>query len=559
MNQNLQTQGSDRVIPTYEALALDLKSMGIECVFGLMSDDTAMFVVTLDAIGIRFYGARHENHAIAMAEGYSTSSGKLGIAVVGRGPAMANGLHAAVYASRTGAKVMLIYGDANYTNTMPNGQGPDNKGWNASAVLECAGIRTFRPTSSASARILLRDAASMASKGTATALLLPEYVQLAETTYAERPAETANPAPDARTRIESLPAGPSRAALALLNQARKPVIIAGYGAYKSGAKDAIARFADRIGAVVGTTWKSQGMFTDYPFNIGITGAFAHSAARKTIERSDCVIVIGAGLNKRTSDFGSAFPPGVPIIHIDSVRENIGRWHHADVAIVGDARQAVEQLAEALPERAAEDKPFHGDTVRTMLAEFDPLDDFEVNSTPRTLDPRLLAIELNKILPKDRNIIWDIGNFDGAGRYLSVPGPRHVKITGDFASVGMGFGTALGFAVGDPDRANILMIGDGGFFMTMGELETTAREGLPLVVIVMNDCAYGAETHFLKARNMPVERSLFPDVDIAPIAEALGFETWTVRNLDDLQAAAASLADPQGPILVDCKINGAVQR
>ncbi len=86
--------------------------MGVEAVFGLMSDDTALFATALDTSGVRFYGARHENTAIAMADGYAYATGRLGVAVVGRGPALANGLHAAVYASRTGSSLLVIYGEA---------------------------------------------------------------------------------------------------------------------------------------------------------------------------------------------------------------------------------------------------------------------------------------------------------------------------------------------------------------------------------------------------------------------------------------------------------------
>src|SRR5688572_5033144 len=96
--------------PVYQVLAEDIKAMGVEAVFGLMSDDTALFATALDTAGVRFYGARHENNAIAMADGYAYATGRLGIAVIGRGPALANGLHGAVYASRTSSRVLLIYG-----------------------------------------------------------------------------------------------------------------------------------------------------------------------------------------------------------------------------------------------------------------------------------------------------------------------------------------------------------------------------------------------------------------------------------------------------------------
>ena len=129
---------SDRRIPTYQALVDDLKALGVEQVFGLMSDDTAVFATALDSAGIRFYGARHENNAIAMAEGFSYRSGGLGIAVIGRGPATANGLHAATYASRSGSKVLIISGEAAVPSGAMNGLGPDYKGFNATAVLAAA-------------------------------------------------------------------------------------------------------------------------------------------------------------------------------------------------------------------------------------------------------------------------------------------------------------------------------------------------------------------------------------------------------------------------------------
>src|SRR5512139_2640599 len=122
--------GADRRSPTYQVLVDDLKALGIHQVFGLMSDDTAVFATALDSAGIRFYGARHENNAIALAEGFSYATGRLGVAFIGRGPPTANGLHAATYASRTGSKVLIISGEAAVPSGAANGIGPDYKGFN---------------------------------------------------------------------------------------------------------------------------------------------------------------------------------------------------------------------------------------------------------------------------------------------------------------------------------------------------------------------------------------------------------------------------------------------
>jgi thiamine pyrophosphate-dependent acetolactate synthase large subunit-like protein len=248
---------------------------------------------------------------------------------------------------------------------------------------------------------------------------------------------------------------------------------------------------------------------------------------------------------------------VPLIQIDTDRSHIGRWHPADVAVVGDARLAAQALLEALPPGVNAARPFRSEEVLGFLRGFDIARDFEPASTPRTVDPRALGVALETMLPANRNLVYDAGNFLGIVPYLSVPDPGRFKLTSDFASIGLGFGTALGVAKARPDETTVLVIGDGGFLMTLGELETVVREDLPLVIVLMNDCAYGAELHFLKMRELPVAKSVFPDVDYAPVAEAFGFQAATIRTLDDLKKIAPILARPDGPILLDCKLNAAV--
>lgn len=542
---------SDRRIPTYQALVDDIKALGVEQVFGLMSDDTAVFATALDSAGIRFYGARHENNAIAMAEGFSYRSGGLGIAVIGRGPATANGLHAATYASRSGSKVLIISGEAAVPSGAVNSIGPDYKGFNATAVLAAAGIRTFVATSPATARGVLADALAAAMQGGAAALLLPVNVQLADMDLSD--------ATSARPR-ERKPAAPRpqaiEAAAAAVRHSRKPLILAGLGAHRAGAKEALEKLADRTGALLATSARGKDMFRGHPANLGIVGSFSHSAARRMVHEADCVLVFGAGLNLLTMSFGHSLP-NVPLIQVDSERGHIGRWHHADVAVVGDARLAAEALIEALPPGSNSERPFRSEETLRFLKDFDIARDFEPANTARTVDPRSLGVALEKLLPANRNLVYDAGNFLGIVPYLSVPGPGNFKLTSDFASIGLGFGTALGVARARPDETTVLVIGDGGFLMTMGELETVVREDLPLVIVLMNDCAYGAELHFLKMRELPVAKSVFPDVDYAPVAEAFGFQATTIRTLEDLQKIAPLLARPDGPVFLDCKLNAAV--
>ena len=538
--------------PVYQVLAEDIKAMGVEAVFGLMSDDTALFATALDTSGVRFYGARHENTAIAMADGYAYATGRLGVAVVGRGPALANGLHAAVYASRTGSSLLMIYGEA---ATSAQAQ-------RARARLQ--GVRRRRRNAGGGTAHLLGDEPAVGAGGAGRCRSDGHGRRRRQPAPADQRAARRHRAAGGAARSiqrperKPAPAKPQSiaAAAAVLAKASRPLIVAGMGAHRAGARKAIEQLADRIGALIVTTARGKDLFRGNPNALGIIGSFSHSIARRMADQADCVLVLGAGLNFLTTSFGTSLPQ-VPLIQVDTVRSNIGRWLNADVAVVGDARLVAEQLIEALPDRPAKSKPFRDEATAKLIAAFDPARDFQAANTPRTLDPRTLALELEKLLPQDRNLVVDGGNFLGVVPYLSVPDPGAFKMIGEFASIGLGFGAALGVAKGRPDRTTVLVVGDGGFLMTMGELETVVREDLPMVIVLMNDCAYGAELHFLKLRQHPVGKSVFPDVDFAPIAEGLGFEAATVRTLEDLKRMAPKLAKPDGPIFLDCKINADV--
>ena len=541
-----------RIAPVFQILAEDIHALGIRTVFGLMSDDTAVFAVTLDGLGVKFVGARHENNAIAMAEGHAYATGELSVALIGRGPATANGLHAAVAASRMGSKVLAIYGDAAVDSGAVNGIGPDYKGFDAQAVLGAAGLTCFTARSAATARQTLADAVAAASRGTLAALLLPTNVQMANAEAWGPPAQKLPPAGQpAGARPQSIDA-----AAALVSKSRRPVIVAGMGAHRAGAKAALVALAEKTGALLMTSARGKDMFHGHPYNLGILGSFSHAMGRRMMDQADCVLVFGAGLNFLTMSFGASVPP-VPIIQVDSVRAHIGRWTTADLAVVGDARLVAEQLLAAVPPRAGSEKPFHSAENLARIAAFDIALDFEPAHTPRTVDPRALGVELDRLLPRERTIVYDAGNFLGILPYLTVPTPGHLKMTSEFASIGLGFGTALGVARGRPGVPTLLVIGDGGFLMTMSELETVVREDIPLVIVVMNDRAYGAELHFLALRKLPVGKSVFPDVDFAAVAEALGIQAHTIRTLDDVRALAPALGKPDGPILLDCKVNAEI--
>lgn len=542
-----------RVMPVYQALADDIRRLGVKHCFGLMSDDTIGLVVALDAIGVPVHAIRHETNAVLAAEGYASASGCLGVAIIGRGPATANGMHGIMAASRTGTALIVIMGDEE-AKPGPNALGPDYKGYNAQAVMIAAGLTTFKAVSADTVRATFAAAVAAALRGATVTLHVPVSAFNAEMAFtndeAMPVAVVANPAQAGRQHAVE-------AACAMVALSRRPLIVGGLGAHRAGARVALENLADRIGALLITPIKGKDLFAGNPFNLGLCGSFSHSLARKYVEQADCVIVFGASLNFYTTSKGTFFPD-VPIIQIDADRSHIGRYHPADIAIVGDARMVAGQIVERIPQRDTADMAFRSDAIRQEIAAFDISSDFQPAHTNRTLDPRSLAIKLGEMLPPDRSVVYDAGNFLMAACYVSVSGPEKLRFTSDFASMGAGFGTSLGVATARPDAVTVLILGDGGFMMTLSELETVARLALRIVIVVFNDCAYGAELQMCRLNNMPESASLFADIDLAPLAETLGFTGITLRTLEELDQYRDMLSLCDGPILIDCKINADVQ-
>jgi thiamine pyrophosphate-dependent acetolactate synthase large subunit-like protein len=299
--------------------------------------------------------------------------------------------------------------------------------------------------------------------------------------------------------------------------------------------------------------KGKDLFRGNPFGLGLLGSFSHAGARRFVDQADCVLVVGAGLNMYTMSHGMSLPP-VPIVQIDADRTSIGRWTAAQVAVVGDARLAVEQLLVALPSDHRK-TGFRTEETRAFLRDYDPADDFADTTRSRNVDPRTLGIELNRLLPEERTMVYDAGNFLQLLPYLDVPDPGRFKMTSESGSIGLGLATGIGVAHAHPERTTVLIVGDGGLLMTLGELETVVREQVPLVIVVMNDRAYGAERHILELRQLPTGTSLFPEADFAAVAADLGIESVTIASLDDLQTKLKPLLDEQtAPLVVDCLVD-----
>ncbi len=178
------------------------------------------------------------------------------------------------------------------------------------------------------------------------------------------------------------------------------------------------------------------------------------------------------------------------------------------------------------------------------------------STARFIDPRTLSKAVDAILPMDRVVASDSGHFCGwVPRYLRVPSARASCLSHSFQSVGLGLASAIGLAVANPGKLAVLGAGDGGFMMSISDLETALRLKLRLCILVYNDGSYAAEVHYFRRHGYSIDIVQFPDTDFAAIARGYGARAATVRTLADLDPVKAWVDEgAPGVFVIDGKIN-----
>jgi thiamine pyrophosphate-dependent acetolactate synthase large subunit-like protein len=339
-----------------------------------------------------------------------------------------------------------------------------------------------------------------------------------------------------------------------LEGAQRPVFVAGRGSRGPGCRQALADLAETTGALLATSAVAKGLFNDNEWYLDVSGGFSSPLAAELIKGADLIVGWGCALNMWTMRQGRLIGEGSRVIQVDDDPDAIGAQRPVAEGVVGDVRAT----AEAALARVGEPSPgYRSDDVRRRIASEIRWRDvpYEENSTGERIDARTLSIALDDLLPEERIVSIDSGNFMGyPSMYLSVPDEWGFCFTQAFQSIGLGLATAIGAALAQPDRLPVAALGDGGGLMSIAEMETVVRLGLPMVVVVYNDEAYGAEVHHFGPDGHDLDIVEFPPTDIAAIARGFGFEALTVREKSDLDPVAVWVAgDRARPLLIDAKV------
>ncbi|HEY6711818.1 MAG TPA: thiamine pyrophosphate-binding protein [Rubrobacter sp.] len=533
-----------------EAIGRTLAERGVEVCFGLAGSGNFSVLNALHAAGVAFYSSRHECGAVAMADGYARASGKIAVASVHQGPGFTNTLTGLTEAAKCRTPLLVLAAD------MPPSTLWSNFKIEQGILAETVGavrerVRGPETAVADTARALRR------ARIERRPVVLNIPINLVEASCDGGSSAVPDwpalepPRPSDRSVVEVAD---------LLEGANYPLIVAGRGAAMSGAREALEALADRVGAILATSAMGHGLFADHPYGVGIAGGFSSSLALKLLAQADAVLAFGASLNHWTMRHGRLFSPEARVAQVDLDGEMIGALHRVDVGVVGDATATARAVADELERRGIDKEGFHDEALAGEIARGRSRDEpYEDQGTAEHVDPRTLSIALDDMLPTERTVATDSGHFLGyPSMYLSVPDHKGFVFPNAFQSVGLGLASGIGAAVARPDRLCVAAVGDGGALMSLGELETAARYRLPMVVVVYNDAAYGAEVHHFGPKGQPVNIARFPDTDFAALARAAGAEGVAVRKEGDLAPVEDWLERRDGPLVVDAKVNPEVR-
>ena len=528
----------------HDAVAQALVDHGVDTVFAVLGDGNLFIGENLQRQhGTNLIGATHEANAVCMAEGWAKASGKLGVASVTHGPGLTNTITALVEGVKNETPMLVVAGDT----PVENEQHLQNLDQHALVTATGAGFQPVR-----NAETIAEDVSTAIrrahSERRPIVLNVPLNIEWDEVEYVSRP--PLNPSP---VRLAPDP-DQLDTALGIIASSTRPLILAGRGAVKSGAKDALLRLGETLGAPLATSLLGTGYFEGEPFNLGIHGTLSHEVAGETLAIADCVIAFGASLNFFTTDYQTLLA-GKRVVHVDIDARHIDRHVTVDAGVVGDAAVVAGAMNDLLNEAEHKASSFRTNELKSRLEAFDPAQAFEDKSYQGAVDPRTLTRRLEAGLPKERQVVVDAGRFMLDALTISVPKPENLVTSHGFGAIGLGMSTAIGAAVARPTLPTIVCIGDGGYMMGgLTELSTAVHLGLDLIVIVYNDGSYGAEHIQLVSKGMDPTASLHEWPDFCAVAESMGCQTMRIESLDDIDAAIDVVKNrtPGRPVLIEAR-------
>lgn len=490
---------------------------------------------------------RHEQGATHMADGYARAGGGVGVALATSGPGATNMVTGIATAMMDSSPIVCI-----------TGQVPSNLiGYDAFQETDVTGItlpitkHNYLVTDAREIQHTLREAFYVARTGRPGPVLVDICKDAQQASIEYAPEEHPIRLPGYRPWARPLSADLERA-LELIHQAERPIILAGHGVLMSGAMRALHEYAEKTSTPVALTLLGLGCFpASHPLNLGMMGMHGEAWVNNAIQQADLLLAFGMRFDDRVTGNLSTYAPDARKIHIEIDPSEVNKNVSADVALVGDLRETLEQL---LPHVEARDHAEWLDYIYAMKGETAVRDIQRLPDNGRLYAAHVIH-DLWRLTEGEALIVTDVGQHQmWAAQYYRHERPYSLITSGGLGTMGFALPAAIGAKFARPEANVWAIVGDGGFQMTQAELSTAAQEGLKINVAIINNGYLGMVRQwqeFFYERRYAATPLRNPD--FVRLAEAHGLTGRRVTCRAEIEAAVREAEAAEGTAVVDFRV------
>ena len=520
-----------------------LESEGVRFAFGIPGEENLELMDALRGSSVRFVLTRHEGAAAFMADVYGRLSGRAGVCLATLGPGATNLVTGVADAFLDRAPLVAITAQANLSKIHRESHqyvdilqlfGPITK-WNA------------RVESPDVVPEIVRKAFKLAEaeKPGSTHVELPENVAEDEADPKQKPLrrEPVSAPTPARASVE-------QAAL-LIEKAGRPVILAGNGVIRNGSSAELTQFAERLHIPVVTTVMGKGAIPwRSPMSLLTIGILPRDHELAGLDDSDLVICVGYDFVEYDPRSWNARGDR-RIIHVDALPAEISAQYLPEVEVIGEIRESLQTLGQRIARERTSGRrslPSRDGIMKTLESELG-------EHSGKVLNPQRTLWDLRDILEPDDLLISDVGAHKlWLSRFFRVAKPKTIIISNGLSPMGIAVPGGIAAKLMDPNRRVVTLSGDGGFLMSVHELETASRENAPTVNLVFRDGGLGSIRWKQMAKFQRTVGTEFNNPDFSDLAKAFGLRGFRVEHASELNSILREALESKVPCLVDVPVD-----
>lgn len=524
-----------------ELIVKCLENEGVSVVFGIPGEENIRLVKALAASDIRYILTRHEQAAAFMAEMYGRVTGRAGVVSATLGPGAINMQLGVADATTNSTPVVAISAQVGQDREYKEShQYVDLVSMYAPITRWAADI----PTANAIPE-MIRKAFKLAEteRPAAVYLAVPEHIDEDDGDY------ELTPLPRRVVRAEAPAARQVARAVDVLRSAKRPAVLAGHGAARSHATEALVRFAEQTGIRVANTFHGKGVMPDdHPNSIGTLGFMTHDYVNFGFDNADVVIAVGYELQE--FDPVRINPQGdKKIIHIHRFPAEVDVHYTVEVGIIGDISESLNELADALDGQRFDDVEVPGSGL--LEEEFVR----GQNDSRFPVTPQRLVADTRAALGRNDVVLVDTGATKmWMARLYPTYEPNTCLVSNGLSTMGFALPGALGVKLAKPDTKVLAVVGDGAFMMNSQEIETAVRERIPLVVLIWDDGGYGLIEWKMDLELGEHHNVKFSNPDVVSYAQSFGAKGFRINSADELLPTLKAALDDDGVTLISCPVD-----